>query len=149
MNYIFLCTFQMPSDWRSYLTVRFPSGIRAYPGLTGSLHVKFHDCMCKMESNNAPITIFSRQCIVTLTFDPEIDRAHPWLMGSLCSVMMICVMGKQLCANYCVQSSMHFDIDLWTPILIEHIHDSLEVSVWSFMMIGVKGKQLCANYHFQ
>ena len=33
------------------------------------------------------LSIFSYQCILTLTydlFDPKINRAHPCLMGSLC-----------------------------------------------------------------
>ena len=34
-------------------------------------------------STYAPETIFSNLCIVTLTFDLKIYRAHPWLMGSL------------------------------------------------------------------
>ena len=36
-----------------------------------------------MESSYAPETIFSNLCIVTLTFDLKIYRAHPCLMGSL------------------------------------------------------------------
>ena len=41
-----------------------------------------------MESNYATLTIFSYQCIVTLTFnifDAEIHRAHPLFIESLCA----------------------------------------------------------------
>ena len=43
--------------------------------------MKFHDDRCK--GSYAPETIFNNLCIMTLTFDPKIYRAHPCLMGSL------------------------------------------------------------------
>ena len=45
--------------------------------------MKFHDDRCKGKAVMRRKTIFSNLCIVTLTFDLKIYRAHPCLMGSL------------------------------------------------------------------
>ena len=56
-----------------------------HPWLMGSLHVKFHDDMCKgkaiMRHKQFPII----NALWPWPFDPKINRAHSRLMGSLCA----------------------------------------------------------------
>ena len=50
-----------------------------------------------------------------LLFDPEIDGAHPHLMGSLHVKFYfdtVGVKGKQLCVNYHFQYSLYCDLGL-------------------------------------
>ena len=76
-------------------------------------------------------------------FDPEVNRAYPWLMGSVpvkfhedrCkgeTVMHI----KPFYLTPCIVT---LTFDLLTPRSTEPILDSWEVCLWSFMRIGVKG----------
>ena len=66
-------------------------------------------------------------------FDPEINRAHPQLMGSLCvKYHDYRCEDEPLCGKNHFQESMHFDLDLWTLKSIGH---NLKKS-----LVGCKGK---------
>ena len=85
-------------------------------------------------------------------FDPKVNRAHPWLMGSVpvkfhedrCkgeAVMHI----KPFYLTPCIVT---LTFDLLTLKSTRPILDSWGVCLWSFMRIGVKGKHLCTWNHF-
>ena len=83
-------------------------------------------------------------------FDPKIDRAYHWLMGSLCMKFHDdkCKGKAVMCQNHFTLPchfwlSMYCDLDLWTRKSLGHISDSSRVYLWSFVMISAKRGQLC------
>ena len=89
---------------------------------------------------------FRYQCIVTLTFNHKINRAHLNSWGVFVwSFMIIGCKEKQNCDINHFPLSMHCDLDHLTAKSIGHILDSLGVVVWSFMIISEKRKHLCAG----
>ena len=82
--------------------------------------------------------------------DPEIKRAHPWLMRSKCMMFHNhrWIIGWVMVRKP-FQSSMPHDLDLWTPKSIGLILDSWRASAWSFMIIGGLQGHLWSGNRFQ
>ena len=86
-------------------------------------------------------------------FDPKINRAHPWLMGSKCMkfhdhrwITESVIVRKPFSNNH---APWPWPLTFWPPKSIGHILDSWWVSVWSFMIIGGLQIQLSSGNHFQ
>ena len=90
-------------------------------------------------------------------FDPEINRAHPWLNGSKCMkfhdhrwISSSQLQGQLLSRNHFhYQCPMTLTFDLLTTKSIGLILDSWGASVWSFMIIGGLQSQLWSGNNFQ
>ena len=83
-------------------------------------------------------------------FDPKINRAHPWLMGSKCMKFHD---HRLITESVIVRKPFSNNHAPWpwplTSKSIGRILDSWWVSVWSFMIIGWLQSQLSSGNHFQ
>ena len=85
-------------------------------------------------------------------FDPAINMAHPWLMGSKCMkfhdyrwITRSVIVQKP----FSIIKKLPHDLDLLTPKSIGLILDSWAASVWNFMTIGGLQSQLWSGNHLQ